>query len=208
MLAGPFLSRDFALRVAASPAACRLPKGFGARLRPRRVLACAGSSRVPYGHSVYGTVWDRKTLRCKHARKRTKVCGADLPLFPLQAVVTLSPRGPSARCVVTCNCAGEFGGGGARGGRLAVAASPTAVGPAQSGVSNCCMHAVTSAARAADAELGVAAAQMATGSGSYYERRSTKPAHTPSRFITALTIFHRQATQLFWPQFARPECSE
>ena len=37
-------------------------------------------------------------------------------------------------------CAGGFGGGGARGGRLAVAASPTAVGPAQSGVSNTKRH--------------------------------------------------------------------
>ena len=72
--AGPFLSRDFALRVAASPAACRLPKGFGARLRPRRVLACAGSSRVPYGHSVYTLPYNGDVLTGVSPEYTTCVC--------------------------------------------------------------------------------------------------------------------------------------
>ena len=52
-------------------------------------------------------------------------------LVLFQAVVH---RSPSA--VVTCMCVGGFCGGGARGGRLAVAAYPTAVGPAQSACYN------------------------------------------------------------------------
>ena len=56
-------------------------------------------------------------------------------LVSFQAVAT--PL--SVRCgdvYVSIMCAGGFGGGGARGGRFAMATFPTAVGPAQSGVSN------------------------------------------------------------------------
>ena len=58
---------------------------------------------------------------------------------PFQSYQSVSPHF-SVGCGDVYVCAGGFSGGGARGGRLAVAASPSAVhaavGPAQSGVSN------------------------------------------------------------------------